>query len=214
MPLGPIFNMAPYNFPIWLAFKSIIPKLTLGNTIILKGADCCTESTLTIEQIFKESGWGDILQSVILGPEEVEFTISHPKVRGVSFTGSTQIGKIIAGLAGSNLKKCVMELGGSDPFIVRHDADVDLAVELLIKSRIPNAGQICFSAKRMIVHESLYDSLKIKLIGKLNDLMDDNKIGNPMDENVIMGPLAREDILDLLERQIQLIQDTKSGNII
>lgn len=106
-----------------------------------------------------------------------------------------------------------MELGGSDPFIVRHDADVDLAVELLIKSRIPNAGQICFSAKRMIVHASLYDTLLSKLILRLEALKNEQKIGDPMDDNVMMGPLARQDILELLESQVQLIQDSGCGQI-
>lgn len=102
-----------------------------------------------------------------------------------------------------------MELGGSDPFIVRADADIDLAVELLYKSRIPNAGQICFSAKRIIIHESVYEKLMNKLVSKLDTL----EIGDPMDEKNNMGPLARQDIIDLLIKQIQFIESSKSGRI-
>mmetsp|Transcript_54992 Transcript_54992/g.46371 ORF Transcript_54992/g.46371 Transcript_54992/m.46371 type:complete len:183 (+) Transcript_54992:270-818(+) len=182
----------------------------MGNTIVLKGADCCTESTLAIENIFIRAGWSKEVQAVIIGPEEGDIIISHPSIRGVSFTGSTKVGRIIAEKAGKNLKKCVMELGGSDPFIVREDADVDFAIELLLKSRIPNAGQICMSAKRMIIHENLYDSLKSKLISSLQQL----EIGDPMNENIRMGPLARKDILDLLIQQIKDIEDSSSGKVI
>lgn len=202
--------MIPFNFPFWLAFKAIAPKIALGNTILMKGADSCPRMSIKLEEIFHEAGWNNNeFQSVFAAPEQLDLILSNDKVQGVNFTGSTKVGQIVAGKAGFNLKRSVMELGGSDPFIVMEDGDVDLAVDLLFKARMSNCGQICFSPKRIIVHESIYNQVINKLKNKLEQLV----IGDPMDPKVTLGPLARKDVMTNLLDQFERCEKHGTVNV-
>ncbi len=146
-PIGPIFQVAPFNFPFWLVFKSVVPALVVGNTVITKTASVCPETGLAVQEAFNLAGFDNgEFQYVLTTQEQSELIISHPYVKGVSFTGSTRGGTSVASLAGKYLKKTIMELGGSDPFIVLEDGDVNLAVDAAIKSRLRNGGQVCTCA--------------------------------------------------------------------
>jgi succinate-semialdehyde dehydrogenase/glutarate-semialdehyde dehydrogenase len=164
-PLGPIFFVAPFNFPFWLVFKGAAPALAVGNTIISKVASSCPRTGMCVEEAFKLAGFDNgEFQFVLSTQEQSELIIGHKHVKGVSFTGSTRGGSTIASLAGKYCKKSIMELGGSDPLVVLKDADLDLAVNVAVTSRLRNAGQVCSCAKRFIIDESVYNQFKEKLI--------------------------------------------------
>jgi succinate-semialdehyde dehydrogenase/glutarate-semialdehyde dehydrogenase len=199
-PLGPIFHITPFNFPLWLIFKGCIPCLAMGNTILNKNPRSCTLIGIMAESAFREAGWenGEFI-NLIVEQRHSEFIISNNLVRGVSFTGSTSGGATIASLAGKYCKKAVMELGGNDPFIVLKDADMDLAVDQSVQSRLRNVGQVCTSAKRFIIDENVYDEYLKKLVDKVKEM----KIGDPMSEDTQIGPLAKKEGLEKTVDQIK-----------
>jgi len=173
----------------------------------MRNADSCPRTAIKIEELFRKSGFGDVMQNLFSRYDQLDLILSNNKVRGVNFTGSGQSGSIIGSTAGKYLKKSVLELGGSDPFIIMEDANIDYAIELLISSRLTNCGQICFSAKRIIVHENVYEEIKSKLLNRLKNI----NIGDPFDEKVELGPIAREDLLLNLLNQIE--RSKKHGNL-
>jgi len=198
-PLGPIFFVAPFNFPFWLIFKGAAPALAMGNTILSKVASSCPKTGLIVEEAFKDAGFDSgEFQYIGSSQDQSELIISNKHVKGVSFTGSTHGGSVIAGLAGKYTKKSVLELGGSDPCLVLKDADVDLAVSIAISSRLRNGGQVCSSAKRFIIHESVFDQYRDKLVEKISKI----NIGDPMKKETDLGPLATKRVLDEVLSQV------------
>jgi succinate-semialdehyde dehydrogenase/glutarate-semialdehyde dehydrogenase len=210
-PMGPILNITPWNFPIWVPFKSVIPCLVAGNTVIQKPASRVPESSLFIEKLFKESGFDDAFQVTLIQHETLEENVFPDfRIRAAIFTGSTKIGKKVGELCGRYLKKPLLELGGSDPLIVLDDADLTKAVEFSVEGRLRNTGQACICAKRIIIHESLYDSF----VEKLKVEVKKYHLGDPMDPSTKLGPIARFDLFLNLKRQVIDTINTNSASLI
>jgi succinate-semialdehyde dehydrogenase/glutarate-semialdehyde dehydrogenase len=198
-PLGVIFAIMPWNFPYWQVFRAAVPALMAGNAVALKHADSTTQCALQIERTFAEAGAPPGLFSTLLVENEIaDERISDARIAAVTLTGSERAGVAVASAAGTALKKCVLELGGSDPFIVLGDADVDLAVEFAVKARFQNNGQSCIAAKRFIVEDRLYDHF----VSAFAESAAAQRVGDPMDPQTQLGPCAREDLRDALERQV------------
>jgi succinate-semialdehyde dehydrogenase / glutarate-semialdehyde dehydrogenase len=186
-PLGVLLAIMPWNFPFWQVFRCAAPALMAGNGFLLKHASNVMRCALHIEAIFTEAGFsGGIFRSLLLSSDRMEEVINHPVIKAVTLTGSEEAGSKVATLAGRNIKKSVLELGGSNAFIVLSDADIPLAVETGLKARMQNAGQSCIAAKRFIVEKSVADAfttLMVEMAGKL-------VIGDPLSPGTDMGPLA------------------------
>ena len=198
--LGPIYHITPFNFPCWLVFKGVIPAIAMGNTVINKNPSICTQTGIVIEELFREAGFNNNeYMNIAVAQESSEAIIKNKLIRGVSFTGSSGGGSKIASWAGKYCKKAVMELGGSDPFIVLKDADISFAVQQGIEGRLKNGGQVCIASKRFIVEESIYEEFKSTLVEKVKDV----KIGDPMDENTKIGPLAKKNGLENVMEQVE-----------
>ncbi len=198
-PLGVIFAIMPWNFPYWQVFRAAAPALMSGNAVALKHADRTTRCALEIERIFIEAGAPQGLFSTLLIENAIaDERISDERIAAVTLTGSGRAGVAVASAAGAALKKCLLELGGSDPFIVRGDADVGLAVQFAVKARFQNNGQSCIAAKRFIVEDGLYD----RFVRGFAQAAAAQRIGDPMDPQTQLGPCARRDLRDSLERQV------------
>lgn len=198
-PLGTILGILPWNAPVWLAFRFLAPTLMAGNTCVMKHDPHVQGTATAIAEAFQKAGAPDnIMVNLPLATPEVEQAICDPRISAVSFTGSDRAGAKVASMAGSVLKPVVMELGGSDPFIVLADADLDTAADVATLSRIINAGQSCIAAKRVIVEESVYDVFIEKVQSRLAKL----KLGDPLNEDTDIGPIAREDLRSNLHRQV------------
>jgi succinate-semialdehyde dehydrogenase/glutarate-semialdehyde dehydrogenase len=198
-PMGIIFSIMPWNFPFWQVFRFAIPTLIAGNVTILKHAPNVPQCALAIENLFNEAGFAEgIFQSFFLSNEDAAKLIAEPRVMGISFTGSDATGSILAAQAGKHIKKCVMELGGNDAFIVLQDADLDFTVQGAIKSRSINTGQSCNGAKRFIVVKEVSEAFTEKLTAAVAQL----KVGNPLHNDVTTGPLARKDLQQKVLKQI------------
>lgn len=203
-PLGVIFAVMPWNFPFWQVFRFAVPALLAGNTCILKHASNVTGCSLTIENIFQAAEFpADVFRSLAISSDQVKQCIAHPAVRAVSLTGSTEAGKSVAALAGQHLKKAVLELGGSDPYLILEDADLDLAVEQCVTSRLNNAGQSCIAAKRFIVCHDVYAAFLAKLMTK----MEEQVVGDPNDANTTLGPMVSLKARDELHQQVITAQE-------
>jgi succinate-semialdehyde dehydrogenase/glutarate-semialdehyde dehydrogenase len=203
-PLGVIYYIIPFNYPFWLSFKGALATMLLGNAIIMRPADSTPLVGEAVQQIFEKAGLdGGQLQTVYTSQEQLDRIMSNPLVGGVAFTGSTNAGGKIAEIAGKNIKKSVMELGGNDPFIVLEDADIEQAAKDAVRGRCANSGQVCFSPKRFILVGRTYEAFKHKLIENLQKTV----IGDPMDEKTTLGPIAREDLYENLDRQLKKIPD-------
>ena len=199
-PLGIVFAIMPWNFPFWQVFRFAAPSMMAGNAVLLKHAPNVFGCAEAIEAIFSEAGFPKYLfQNLIIDTDMAAKVIEHPMVKAVTLTGSTRAGKAVAEKAGSCLKKTVMELGGSDPYIILEDADLELAVETCVTSRLINNGQSCISAKRFIVHQSIGLQFEEKLVNRMKAA----KVGDPLDPGTQLGPLARADLRDNLHRQVQ-----------
>ncbi len=199
LPLGVVLGILPWNAPFWLAFRFCAPALMAGNTCLLKHDPHVQACAVAIADIFTAVGApAAILQNLPLANEQVEQVIRDPRVQAVSFTGSSAAGARVAGLAASELKPAVLELGGSDPSIVFSDADLEAAAATLCVSRIINAGQSCIAAKRIIVAAPVYD----RFIELLRDRLAALKLGDPSQEDTDVGPIARADLRELLHRQV------------
>lgn len=199
-PLGIIFGIMPWNFPFWQVFRFAAPTLMAGNAVILKHAPISTGTALAIEALFKEAGFIDnIFRTVIVSNEGATNIIRHHKIAAITLTGSTLAGSQVGAEAAKNLKKCVLELGGSDPYLILEDADLELAANACLTSRMLNSGQSCISAKRLIVIESVLN----KFVDLLKEKIKNYKMGNPLDESINCGPLARKDLRDKVHQQVQ-----------
>jgi succinate-semialdehyde dehydrogenase/glutarate-semialdehyde dehydrogenase len=198
-PLGTVLAIMPWNFPFWQVFRAAAPALMAGNALVLKHAANVPQCALALEAIFREGGLPEgLFTTLMIEAEQVADVIASPYVHAVTFTGSEAVGRKVAACAGQNLKKCVLELGGSDPFIVLHDADLELAVKMATSSRFLNCGQSCIAAKRIIVVPQIADEFLHLFKIKVESL----KLGDPMLEATQIGPMARLDLREGLHRQI------------
>ncbi|WP_084419685.1 NAD-dependent succinate-semialdehyde dehydrogenase [Henriciella litoralis] len=199
LPIGPILGILPWNAPFWLAFRFAAPALMAGNSCVMKHDPNVPGCAEAIEKCFVEAGAPEgLFQALYVETPRVEAIIRDKRVRGVSFTGSSRGGAAVAGIAGSEIKPAVLELGGSDPSIVLADADFEKATDILTLSRIINAGQSCIAAKRIIVEDSAYETVKDLMVKKLGAL----KVGDPTSETTDVGPIARAELRDGLHAQV------------
>ncbi|MGD2085286.1 MAG: NAD-dependent succinate-semialdehyde dehydrogenase [Candidatus Aminicenantes bacterium] len=199
-PLGVVLAVMPWNFPFWQVFRFAAPALMAGNAGVLKHASNVPGCALAIEEVFLKAGFPEnIFRTLLIGSSLVNEVIKNPLVTAVTLTGSTPAGKAVASKAGEMLKKTVLELGGSDPYVVLADADLEAAVNTCVYSRLINAGQSCIAAKRFIVVETIKEEFEQLYIQKIKAV----KMGNPMDETTVVGPQARHDLRDDLHRQVE-----------
>lgn len=203
-PLGVILAVMPWNFPFWQVFRFLAPAMMAGNCAVLKHASNVFGCALEIEKIILDAGFPEhVFRTLLIPGSEVESIIENPLIRAVTLTGSTEAGKKVAAKAASLLKKSVLELGGSDAYLVLHDADLELAAETCVNSRLINSGQSCISAKRFIVEKSVEKEFTRLFVEKMG-----NKImGDPFDEKTDIGPQARTDLRDLLHKQVAKSMD-------
>jgi succinate-semialdehyde dehydrogenase/glutarate-semialdehyde dehydrogenase len=198
-PIGPVLAVMPWNFPFWQVFRFAAPALMAGNVGLLKHASNVPASALTIEDIFHHAGFHKgVFQTLLIGSEQVDRVIEDPRVAAVTLTGSEPAGGHVASVAGKLIKKTVLELGGSDPFIVMPSADLDQAVKTAVTARTINNGQSCIAAKRFIVASEIFGEFEQKFVKAMESL----NVGNPMDDTVQVGPLATASILADLEAQV------------
>ena len=198
-PLGVVLSIMPWNFPFWQLIRFGIPALLAGNGVILKHAEGTTGCGLSIEEIMHEAGIPkDLFRMIVVDKSKMKEVIQHEGIAAVTFTGSTNAGKIIASQAGEMLKKTVLELGGSDPYIILEDADIEKAAEICATSRLINSGQSCVAAKRFIVVEPVYDRFLEAFKKKLRS----KHVGNPFEDGIDIGPMARKDLRDFLHQQV------------
>ncbi len=198
-PLGIILAIMPWNFPFWQVFRFAAPALMAGNCGILKHSPNVSGCALEIEKLMIEAGFpANVFRTIVVDVPEVESIIRNPRIAAVTLTGSTLAGKAVASIAGSEIKKCVLELGGSDPYIVTDTADLVKAAKACITGRFLNAGQSCIAAKRLLVFESVYDAFRDEFIKLASAL----KVGDPFDEGTFIGPMARKDLRDTLHAQV------------
>lgn len=199
-PLGTVLAVMPWNFPFWQVFRFAAPSLVAGNTALLKHASNVCGCALAIEEVFREAGFPEhVFRTLLIGNEAVARVLEKPSVQAVTLTGSVGAGSAVASKAGEMLKKSVLELGGSDPYVVLEDADLEGAVETCVNSRLINAGQSCIAAKRFIVVESQREEFTRRFI----DMMSAKKMGDPSDRDSDLGPQARHDLRDDLHKQVQ-----------
>jgi succinate-semialdehyde dehydrogenase/glutarate-semialdehyde dehydrogenase len=199
-PLGPIIAVMPWNFPFWQVFRFAAPHLTVGNVGILKHASNVPGCALAIEEVFREAGYPEgVFQSLLIPSDLVDGVVADDRVRAATLTGSGPAGRAVAATAGEHLKKTVLELGGSDPFVVLDDADIVAAAEAGAWARNQNGGQSCIAAKRFIVHTDVYDDFLDSFIDEIESLT----IGDPMDEDTDIGPQARTGLMEELHAQVE-----------
>ena len=199
-PLGPVLAVMPWNFPFWQVFRFAAPALMAGNVGLLKHASNVFGCALAIEDVLREAGFDqDEFQTLLVSSDQVEGIISDVRVKAATLTGSEGAGRAVGGAAGKAIKPSVLELGGSDPFVVLEDADMDKAVETGVKGRMQNNAQSCIAAKRFIVEESVLEAFTQRFVEKMETL----QIGDPMDEATDVGPMARGDLRDEVHDQVQ-----------
>lgn len=198
-PIGTVLAVMPWNFPFWQVFRFAAPTLMAGNTAVLKHASNVPGCALAIEELFREAGFPEnVFRTLLIGSNQVGNVIKHAAVKAVSLTGSTPAGKSVASIAGSELKKCVLELGGSDPYVILKDANLEDAAFKCSAARLLNAGQSCIAAKRFIVVNEVYSEFLEYFTCEMNKA----NFGDPFDEETTMGPMARVDLRDELHRQV------------
>ena len=199
-PLGIVLAIMPWNFPCWQVFRAVVPAVLAGNAVILKHASNVSGCALAMEEMLHQAGVpAELFRTLLIGSDRVAEVIEHPLVKGVTLTGSTAAGQAVAARAGAMLKKTVLELGGSDPYIILEDADLPGSVEACVSSRLSNAGQSCVAAKRFIVVEPIRAQFEALMVER----MQASRIGDPLDETVTIGPMARHDLRDALHQQVQ-----------
>lgn len=199
-PIGVVLAVMPWNFPFWQVFRFAAPNLMAGNVGILKHASNVPMSALAIEQVFSQAGFPqNVFKTLLISSSMVSDVIKNPKVRAATLTGSEIAGKKVASDCGKEIKKNVMELGGSDPFIILNDADIDKAIDTAVTARLINNGESCIAAKRFIVVDDIYEEFENKFVEKMKNV----KIGDPMEVDTELGPMAREDLLLDLHQQVK-----------
>ncbi|MDY6775536.1 MAG: NAD-dependent succinate-semialdehyde dehydrogenase [Halobacteria archaeon] len=199
-PLGSVLAVMPWNFPFWQVFRFAAPTLTAGNTGLLKHSSNVPGCARAIEEVFEEAGFpDDVFRSLMAPSSLIDGFIGDDRIKAVTLTGSERAGRTVAETAGRNLKKTVLELGGSDPFVVLDDADLDQAAEKGASARNQNSGQSCIAAKRFIVVEDVYD----EFVDRLRDEMGSLAIGDPIDDETEIGPQARQDLMESLHQQVE-----------
>jgi succinate-semialdehyde dehydrogenase / glutarate-semialdehyde dehydrogenase len=199
-PLGAVLAIMPWNFPFWQVFRFAAPALMAGNVGLLKHASNVPQCALAIEEIFRGAGFGPgVFQTLLIENEAVEKIIRDPRVKAVTLTGSERAGSAVASTAGREIKKSVLELGGSDPFIVMPSAKLDDAISIGVKSRMVNSGQSCIAAKRFIIADAIYDQYVAQFVEKMKKL----KLGDPAEETTEVAPLSSENILRGVDEQVQ-----------
>jgi len=198
-PVGTILAVMPWNFPFWQVFRFLAPALMAGNTGVLKHAANVSGCALAIEQLVSEAGFPpNVFRTLLISSSRVNEVIENPRIKAVTLTGSTPAGKSVAAAAGSVLKKSVLELGGSDPYLILEDADIKTAARLCVISRLLNAGQSCIGAKRFIVADKIYDAFEEEFLR----LMRLATFGDPLNPQTTIGPLARKDLRHELHEQV------------
>jgi len=197
-PLGTLLSIMPWNFPFWQVFRAAVPALAAGNTVVLKHASNVPQCALAIEEVFRAAFPPDVLCTLLVGPEQVEALIADPRIHAVTLTGSEAAGRQVAAAAGRHLKKSVLELGGSDAFVVLADADLDETARVAVAARFQNAGQSCIAAKRMILVPEIAEEFLARFMDRLEQL----KLGDPAQETTDLGPMARPDLREQLHRQV------------
>jgi len=199
-PLGVVLAVMPWNYPFWQVFRFAVPTLMAGNAGLLKHASNVPGSALAIQEIFEEAGLpAGLFKTLLVSSKAIKNIIKNPKVQAVTLTGSGSAGSAVASTAGKHIKKSVLELGGSDAYVILEDADLDEAAKACVTSRMINSGQSCIGAKRFIVVEEIYDTF----LKKFKALMKAKKMGDPMKNTTDIGPMARFDLRDELHEQVQ-----------
>jgi acyl-CoA reductase-like NAD-dependent aldehyde dehydrogenase len=199
-PLGVVLAIMPWNFPFWQVFRFAAPALMAGNTAILKHASNVPQCALAIEDVFRAAGFpAGAFRSLLIGGTAATRLIDDRRIVAVTLTGSDAAGRTVGAAAGRAVKKTVLELGGSDPFIVLEDADLPAAVEMAVRARYQNTGQSCIAAKRFIVVEGIFKQFEERFVDAVRAL----RVGDPMDRATQIGPLARDDLRDTLEQQVR-----------
>lgn len=200
-PLGVVLAVMPWNFPFWQVFRFAAPALMAGNVGLLKHSSNVPQCALAIEDIFRRAGFPEgAFQTLLIGSDPVQSILEDSRVAAATLTGSEPAGRSVAGLAGKQIKKTVLELGGSDPFIVMPSADLEAAVTSAVKARTINNGQSCIAAKRFIVHDQIYDEFEKRFVEAMKNL----RVGDPMIASIDIGPLATGQILKDIEEQVSV----------
>lgn len=198
-PLGPVLAIMPWNYPLWQVFRFAAPTLMAGNVGLLKHAPNVPGCALEIAALFADAGMPEgVFQTLLIDTDATAEVIADPRVRAVTLTGSVRAGRAVGALAGQHLKPSVLELGGSDPFVVLPDADLDAAVADAVTARTQNNGQSCIAAKRFIVHDDVHDAF----VARLRDALAALKVGDPRADDTDLGPMARADLRDDLHDQV------------
>ncbi|WP_181691599.1 NAD-dependent succinate-semialdehyde dehydrogenase [Natronomonas sp. LN261] len=199
-PLGPVLAVMPWNFPFWQVFRFAAPYITAGNVGLLKHASNVPGCAVAIEDVFREAGYPEgVFQTLLVSSDRVDGILADDRVRAATLTGSGPAGSAVAETAGNHLKKTVLELGGSDPFVVLGDADVESAAETGVWARNQNGGQSCIAAKRFVVHTDAYDEFLDRFLEGVESLV----VGDPMDDGTDVGPQARPDLMGELHEQVE-----------
>jgi len=203
-PLGPVLAIMPWNFPFWQVFRFAAPSLMAGNVGLLKHASNVPQCALAIEEIFRDAGFPEgCFQTLLVGSDKVKKIVEDPRVVAATLTGSDAAGRSLGSIAGAQVKKTVLELGGSDPFVVLPSADLDKAVQVAVAARVQNAGQSCIAAKRFIIHEKIAPEFEKRFVERMRAL----KIGDPQDDATEVGPLASRQVLEDIERQVRAARE-------